>query len=85
MEIITNPLQQIPLPVQIIALTQALKMAGVPSQFLPICAMVWGAFLWCAEIDFSVKGVIAGLLMGLVTTTTVAAVDSRLQKINPSS
>lgn len=76
-------LEQIPLPVQIAALTECFKRMGVPSNFLPFAAMLWGLLL-ALSAEFTLQAALNGALIGLVTTMSISVIDGRLQKLDKS-
>lgn len=48
-----------------IGLVQAVKMAGAPSQYLPIIAVCIGVCFGMAFISTSMLGVLGGIVLGL--------------------
>lgn len=66
-------------------LTQAVKKAGCPGDYLPVVAILIGILLEVGELwssGFIVQPIVQGALNGLIATGIVSVVDDRIKKIN---
>ena len=77
---------EISLAIAITGLTQCLKIAGLPSKYLPITAVLLGAIINTAPFVYSpymaiIQAVAQGAVTGLITTGLINTVDHRLEKL----